>query len=559
MYMRIITHIKSHPYLYGIIGIVSALTIYSVARPNTSSISYDSAQVLRGDLTQEVEVTGKVRPSQERDLAFQRSGVVDSVLKNVGDTVFAGDRIAKLDTSELSAQLLQAQAQIEQAENTLVELKRGSRPEEIALTQTAVENAERSLEDAQQSLELVKNKAATDLASVYDASISTAQSGVIVAKSGLITLSTLQYSRFISGGVSTESFSSLKGVAVYDLFGVNSAENWTASAVSELQDGVYGNVRDMDDSLSYEEQEEALQDTLSALRSTSEALGAMPILDTFTATEKTELSSARSSLSSSITALASALQSIGVQEAANTSLISTAEAAVTTAENILRQAENELSLKEAGSTVEAIATQESRVRSAFAQKDLILSQINSMILTSPITGVVTKQEAKTGSFAQAGTPLVSVISDGGFEIETYVPEVDIAKIEVGDITHVTLDAYDDAVVFEASVAAIDPAETVIEGVSTYKVTVVFADPEDPRIRSGMTADVTIVTDMKEDVLIVPTRSIVREDGNTYLRKVSTDGSYENVEVEVGLRGSSGNSEIIGGIEEGDEIVTFVRE
>lgn len=554
----IISSLKAHPLLYTVAALAIVGVGYATLQPNASDDTYDTMVVDLSDLVQEVEVTGKVRPLQERDLAFQRSGIVALVSKEVGDTVKVGEEIVRLDTSELSAQLQQANATIEQAENTLIELRRGSRPEELALKKTAVENAERTLEDARDSLDFTQQKAETDLASVYDAAVSTAQSGVITAKNALVIMSTLQDDRFVGSGVSTEDFSGPKGTAIFELFGISNAEQWNAAAISELQGGVYMQTRMLTSQDSYDTQKEVLEEALGALRATSDALGAMPVLSTFSSTEKTNLSTQRSAVASAITSLASSLQSIEVQRAANTSAISTARAAVTTAENGLRQAENELSLLQAGSTEEAIATQESRVRSAYAQRDFILSQIRAMIINAPISGTITMQKAKTGSFAQAGNTIVSINSLNGFEIETFVPEVDIAKVSVGDPVNVTLDAYDDSDVFEATVSMIDPAETVIEGVSTYKVTVVFIDPEDARIKSGMTADATIITETKEAVIAVPTRAVVREDGSSYVRKREGEG-YELVEVSLGLRGSSGSTEITEGLTEGDEIVTFVRE
>ena len=53
-----------------------------------------------------------------------------------------------------------------------------------------------------------------------------------------------------------------------------------------------------------------------------------------------------------------------------------------------------------------------------------------------------------------------------------MPEADIAKVAIGDLASSTLDAYGSYVDFPAQVTMIDPAETVIEGVPTYKVTLV---------------------------------------------------------------------------------------
>ncbi len=139
-------------------------------------------------------------------------------------------------------------------------------------------------------------------------------------------------------------------------------------------------------------------------------------------------------------------------------------------------------------------------------------------------------------------------------ISAAVPEVDVAKITIGDKAEVTLDAYGDTTVFPAAVSSIDPAETVIEGVPTYKVTLYFND-RDERVRSGMTANLDILTERREGVFRIPSRAVTTKDGKKIVRVPDISGLREVV-VETGLRGSDGSIEIVSGLSEGDEVVTF---
>ena len=131
-----------------------------------------------------------------------------------------------------------------------------------------------------------------------------------------------------------------------------------------------------------------------------------------------------------------------------------------------------------------------------------------------------------------------------------MPEADIAKIKIGNTAEVTLDAYPD-VFFKATVTKIDPAETVIEGVATYKTTLQFSQ-NDSRIRSGMTANTDIEGEKREDVLVIPARAIKQKEGKKIVEIL--DGEVtRDVEIETGLRGSSGDIEVVSGLKEGDEI------
>jgi multidrug efflux pump subunit AcrA (membrane-fusion protein) len=148
-------------------------------------------------------------------------------------------------------------------------------------------------------------------------------------------------------------------------------------------------------------------------------------------------------------------------------------------------------------------------------------------------------------------------STGEYKIEANVPEVDVAKVAVGDPARVTLDAYGSAEFFPATISAIDPAETVIEGVPTYTVTLRF-DQKDERIKSGMTANIDIRTDQREGVLYIPARAVLTDaDGRRFVR-VPDGLATRDVPVEVGLRGSDGRIEILSGLSEGDVVVTFLK-
>ena len=138
-----------------------------------------------------------------------------------------------------------------------------------------------------------------------------------------------------------------------------------------------------------------------------------------------------------------------------------------------------------------------------------------------------------------------------------MPETDIAKIEVGNKARLTLDAYGPDVVFRAQVITIDPAETIIEGVTTYKTTLEF-DSEDERIRSSMTANLDILTDERQNVIAIPQRAVVTKNGEKLVRVVY-DSVIEEIQVKTGLIGRNGLVEITDGLNEGDKVVTFVDE
>jgi len=236
---------------------------------------------------------------------------------------------------------------------------------------------------------------------------------------------------------------------------------------------------------------------------------------------------------------------------AGLSAINSAIDTVTSAETALSGAQSNYDLKLAGNSSQSLAAQQAKVDQAQASVD-----DDSII--SPIDGVVTQADPNIGEFVAAGQSGFAVENDSSFKIEAYVPEADIAKVAVGNVASSTLDAYGAYVDFPAKVITIDPAETVLQGVPTYKVTLLFVN-SDSRVRSGMTSNLEILTHQASGVLEVPYRALVITSTSTTARVVSTDGkSYLPVVVTTGLKGSDGTIEITGGLKEGDKVVTYVK-
>ena len=181
--------------------------------------------------------------------------------------------------------------------------------------------------------------------------------------------------------------------------------------------------------------------------------------------------------------------------------------------------------------------------------------LSKTLLRAPIAGIVTRQDAAVGEIVAANAALVSLISSQGFEIEANVPEVDIGRIQIGNPVRITFDAYpDDAV--NGRVAKIDPAETIVDGVVNFRVTIAF-NQTSTRVKSGLTANLAIQTNQKSDVLVLPQFAIIENDRGTFVR-VPEGSATREVPVEIGIRGQDGTVEIVSGLREGDRVLSVGR-
>ena len=221
----------------------------------------------------------------------------------------------------------------------------------------------------------------------------------------------------------------------------------------------------------------------------------------------------------------------------------------------LKLAKDELQLQSAPATTEQLAAQEASVEQVAAQVASAETQLAKTTIKSPINGVVININTKLGEIIPAGKNVVSVISYGDYEVEAFVPEADISKVKIGNSASTTLDAYGNGVDFQTTVIKIDPAATVIDGVPTYKVTLKFAKRDD-RIKSGMTANLDILTNHKDNTLIIPSRVIITKDDGKYVTTMSVMGENKTIEKKIitGLRGADGKIEVVSGINIGDSLV-----
>ncbi len=513
--------------------------------------SYTTATVDRADLTQIVSVSGTVKPASEVNLGLPTSGRVATVSAQVGDRVTAGQLLVALEQGQLGAQLRQAQAGVlssqallsqyqaavtrEQAK--LDELLRGSLPEEIAIKKDQLATAEQDLSNDYATLSTTVNDAYNKADDAVRVKTSAMFSGNINLDYSL-TFNTCNSQAAINATAAREQSESdlTKWLTeLNQLSAVSSQFEWDQTIIkakAHLQ--VYNNF-------------------LIALNSvlTDSCLLNNSTYDTY----RTNLSTARTAINTALTNVGGAEQDIAAQKI------------------IISRIKNELDLVLAGTPVEQISaqraalkqaeanltSQQAQVQQAQANVQAIQAQLGQSVIRAPFAGLVTKQEAKVGEIASGGTSLVSVISDNQYQIEAFVPEADIAKLTVSDQAEVTLDAYGSEVIFQAAIVAIEPAETVIEGLATYKVVFQFTQ-DDERIKSGMTANIDITTDSRTQVLAIPQRAITIEDSKRIVQLLEISAGKEvpiDRTVETGIVGIEGLIEITSGLEEGDRVVTGV--
>lgn len=113
----------------------------------------DLYTIKKMNVTQKVIVNGNTKAINDSSLAFEVNGTVSRANVAVGSRVTVGQALVSLDSGTLSADLLKAKANVETEKARLEELKKGAKPEEIAVAETEVANAKITLGDAEANLQ----------------------------------------------------------------------------------------------------------------------------------------------------------------------------------------------------------------------------------------------------------------------------------------------------------------------------------------------------------------------------------------------------------------------
>jgi RND family efflux transporter MFP subunit len=189
-------------------------------------------------------------------------------------------------------------------------------------------------------------------------------------------------------------------------------------------------------------------------------------------------------------------------------------------------------------------------------------------IRAPFDGVIAKLDVKQNDTISSGAAIATIITANKTAVIS-LNEVDVAKIAIGNKSTLTFDAIE-GLTINGQVSEIDGVGTVSQGVVTYGVTITF-DTQDNRVKAGMSVNASIITETKEDVLVVPNSAIKSSARGSYVQVFTTPIPQAEIKaarnagitstqtpvsknVEIGASNDA-NTEIISGLKEGDQVIT----
>lgn len=450
--------------------------------------NFTLAEVVRDNISQEVSASGAVEQGEEIDLAFKNSGGIEKILVKVGDEIKAGQVLVNLDTKELLLQLKEAEASLQ-------------------ITQAEATKSEENLANAYQDGLNALDDAYLKIYNAY-------------ATTNLIKRTYFERGDSESIVVADNKYRIEKALEQLKFY--------TDSAKNSLKN------EDIDTALS--QAIGALSTTRNSLEVIRSTMETSVYKDIVSSTDKASLDTQRLNINTSYDNIISSQQNISMIKIDNAMSINAAQSKVSEIGSQSQEAQGGL--------------YQAKIKQAEANVELLKHQIEASALKSPTDGQIIEVEIQEGEIVQPGQVVISMIPDSPFQIKVDVYEEDVVKMAVGNSVDIALTALPNEI-FKGRVILINPAEKIKEGVVYYETTIDFENSPE-KIKPGMTADLTIKTMTKENVLVIPEAAVTESSGQATVQ-VLNGKKIDTRQIEIGMKGSNDLVEVVSGLKEGEEV------
>ena len=476
---------------------------------NSSSIQTDFAT--RQNLEETVLSTGQVVSGTDLSLSFQSSGVVRQIYVKEGDKVELGQKLAELDQASALASLTSAKGSLAQAQANYDKLINGLSQSETQAYQNAISSADVNLNNA------------------YNGALATLNTGYTTIYSADY-LALLIKDRYFP---TADRYGAEVIIAKADL-------DTILQNVKNYLDTVKSNPSKENIDLVISQEITALNNTYNDINIIRTQTDQYFYYDKVTDADKALLDAQKTSITSTLNSLNTLQSSINSYKVA------------------LQTAKDNLFAKQIRPRQEDIDSARGLVLSAEGQVQAAQAVVDHSIVSAPASGVVTQIYIKVGEQATPSKEVMILQDIENLHTEADVSEANIASLQVDQIIDYTFDALGPDKHFTGKVLTINPSSTVVSGVVNYKVTGSLDNV--PEIKPGMTANMTILVAQKDDVLSIPSTAIINKNSKQYVRVIddSKKKTYHEVQVQTGLQADGGLVKIISGLNEGEEIVTYIK-
>jgi len=538
-----------------VILVIGGAAGVSALNKGSNTAEYVTALVEKGMLTQTVSATGSVESATEIEFGFETAGKLSFLNTKVGEQVKRGQVLASLDSSYQSSQVANYQAAVAVAQANLDKELAGASGEDIEVSQKKVESAEATLAAKETALDNLEASHLVELDNFRNTSIDTLNNKYFV---GVNALQIIDDTLSFEDAQDTLSLQNLSLLTLY-----NNTYPITVTNLENTQpyiDSAEASKADNDIIFAIDQLKISIAEISSLAELAYEILQNTTLSPDLSVTEldglKADIATEQTNLNTALTALQTSKNNLVNADQEYKNQVKSAQDEIASAQAALAVAQAELQLKMAGPRDFTIDYYQAQLAQAQANLNAAYSKLGDYRIVAPVDGTITEINNEIGEQVSLSDKPIKMIGESNLQIEVDIPESDIAKVKNGDLAEITLDAFGDSRVMQGSVTFIDPAATFIQDVVYYKVKVSFNEQEEG-VKPGMSANVDIITMQKDDVLMIPSRAVKKLNGDQVV-EVLENGVVIEKKVTTGFRGDEAMQEILSGLSEGEEVITYTK-
>lgn len=530
-------------WILGLVVVGGGYLIIHGSGSSTSVLQYATSKAAKGTLVVSVTGSGQISVSNQTNIQAQNSGLVRQILVNNNQKVKAGDLLVRLDTINDERAVRNAQANLDNANLQFQTLIASASTSSLLQAEQSVLQAQQNLQNNQNSLVTDYNNAYTDISNtfidipgvmnglnnvIYATTINKVQNNVD-AYTNLISSyapQVVQYGQSATAAYQTalsaynQNFADFKNTNVYS--GTSTVEALLAETYSTLKTISVAN--------------SSIKNLLDLVNNT---------LQQYSQRIPSQLTADETALQSYISTTNSHLATISQIQ---NSLINDNQSISTAAISVSSTAASQDQLK-SGPTQLQIQSQQLSIKQAENSLSDAKENLNNDYVKAPYDGVITNITAKID---QPASGALAVLLSNQQIAQATLNEVDIVNVKVGQPATITFDALPN-LSLTGKVSQVDTLGAVSQGVVSYNVQVSL-DTLNPEVKPGMSETVSVVTNVRQDVLLVPNIAVVTKNNISTVQVLGSTGVPTPTEVTAGLSNDQ-MTEIVSGLNEGDEVVT----
>ena len=443
------------------------------ANTANSSNAVETFTVKRADIIQSMSTTGTVDSSETKNLPVRVAGEVLESTK-IGSQVKKGDLLLRVDNTDLLLSIKQSQINVEVAEASLKNTQI-SYQAALDANHIAVQTAQLDIQSSQQSVDAAAVSADNTAASADN----TERTGNSSIESAQLALEKAQDSFNFSIAQAQLSLNQAND----QLSIVRSRDNSSIAATDKLTQ------------LEYSGENAALSYNSTVAAATNSLESATASLSEADAQAQANNENAGNSYKQ---ALISYNQALISQSKIYWSTLSSLQKAKATIQ----------------STVLSISTSQKQVELAKISLETASKYLNNSSILAPFDGIILASTYNKGEIAANNSTAITIASSD-FLVKSSVNETDISKVAVGNKVTLTFDAYPEQE-FEAEVADISGAPTVLNNITSYAITARLKNTDKLKLFYGLTTNLTVITAEAKNALIVPVQAVYTENGKQYV-------------------------------------------